>query len=78
VPLTPIVVHVVRPGARSDELLAALASHLGRAVQPPDELGHVRILLEEPMGLAWQHVHDGLDAAGDDWQEHLQLNPLPA
>jgi hypothetical protein len=77
VPLTPIVVHVVRPGARSDALLAALASHLGREVQPPDERGHVRILLEEPLAPAWQHVHDGLAAVGDDWQEHLQLNPLP-
>jgi hypothetical protein len=77
VPLTPIVLHVVRPGARADELLAALAGHLGRKVQPPDELGHVRILLEEPLGPAWQHVYDGLGAAGDDWQEHLELNPLP-
>lgn len=77
VPLTPIVVHVVRAGARADELLAALAGHLGRTVQPPDEVGHVRILLEEPMGPAWQHVHEGLAAAGDDWQEYLQLNPLP-
>ncbi len=76
VPLTPIVVHVVRPGARSDALLAALAGHLGRAVQPPDERGHVRILLEEPLAPAWQHVHDGLDAVGDDWQEHLELPPL--
>ena len=76
-PLTPIVVHVVRPGARADELLAALAGHLGRAVAAPDELGHVRILLQEPLAPAWQRVHDGLAAAGDDWQEHLQLNPLP-
>ncbi len=76
VPLTPIVVHVVRPGARSDALLAALAGHLGREVQPPDERGHVRILLEEPLAPAWQHVHDGLDAVGDDWQEHLELPPL--
>jgi hypothetical protein len=77
VPLTPIVLHVVRPGGRTDELLAALADHLGRAMQPPDELGHVRILLEEPQAPAWQRVHDALDAAGDDWQEHLHLNPPP-
>ena len=77
-PLTPIVVHVVRPGERADELLAALAGHLGRAVAAPDELGHVRILLQEPLAPAWQRVHDGLAAAGDDWQEHLQLNPLPS
>ena len=75
-PLTPIVVHVVRPGARSDALLAALAGHLGREVQPPDERGHARILLEEPLAAAWQHVRDGLAATGDDWEEHLQLNPL--
>ena len=37
----------------------------------------MRILLEEPLDTAWQHVYDGLGAAGDDWQEHLQLNPLP-
>jgi hypothetical protein len=77
VPLTPIVVHVVRPGPRADELLAALAEHLGRAVAPPDELGHVRVLMQEPPAPAWQHVHDGLAAAGEDWEEHLQLNRLP-
>ena len=76
-PLTPIVVRVVRPGGRADELLAALADHLGRAVAPPDELGHVRVLMQEPPAAAWQHVHDGLVAAGEDWEEHLQLNPLP-
>ena len=69
-PLTPIVVHVVRPGARADELLAALAGHLGRAVAAPDELGHVRILLQEPLAPARQDC-------GDFAQEHLQLNPLP-
>jgi hypothetical protein len=78
VPLTPIVVHVVRPGARADELLAELGGHLGQAVGPPDERGHVRILLQEPLVPAWQRVHDGLAAAGDDWEQHLQLNPLPA
>jgi hypothetical protein len=78
VPLTPIVVHVVRPGDRAEELLGALSRHLGRAVSAPDELGHVRILLQEPLVPAWQHVHDGLAAAGDDWEQHLQLNPLPS
>jgi hypothetical protein len=78
VPLTPIVVHVVRPGARAEELLVALSSHLGRAVSPPDELGYVRILLREPLAPAWQRVHDGLAAAGDDWEQYLQLNPLPS
>ena len=77
VPLTAIVLHVVRPGGRADELLAGLASHLGMTTQPPDELGHVRILLEEPEGPAWQHVHDALAAAGEDWEEHLHLNPRP-
>ena len=38
----------------------------------------MRILLEEPLAPAWQHVYDGLGAAGDvSWQEHLELNPLP-
>jgi hypothetical protein len=77
VPLTAIVVHVMRPGRRADELLAAVAKHLGRARQIPDERGHVRILLEESGSAAWQHVHDALDAAGDDWHEHLHVNPRP-
>jgi hypothetical protein len=76
-PLTAIVLHVVQPGARADELLAGLAGHLGRTMQPPDERGHVRILLEQPEGPAWQRVHDALDAAGADWEEYLHLNPRP-
>jgi hypothetical protein len=76
VPLTAIVVHVTRPGPRADELLAAVASHLGQETHAPDERGHVRLLLEESQDASWQHVHDALEAAGDDWREHLQLNPL--
>jgi hypothetical protein len=75
VPLTAIVVHVTRPGQRANELLAAVAEHLGRATPIPDERGHVRILLEESEGAAWQRVEDALDAAGDDWHEHLHVNP---
>jgi hypothetical protein len=37
----------------------------------------VRILLEESEGAAWQRVHDALDAAGDDWHEHLHVNARP-
>jgi hypothetical protein len=77
VPLTAIIVHVMRPGRRADELLAAVAEHLGRGTQIPDERGHVRILLEESEGAAWQRVHDALDAAGDDWHEHLHVSPRP-
>jgi hypothetical protein len=77
VPLTAIVVHVTRPGPRADELLAALANHLGREMHAPDERGHVRLLLEEREDAGWQHVHDALDAAGDDWHDHLHLNPRP-
>jgi hypothetical protein len=33
--------------------------------------------MQEPPAAAWQHVHDELVAAGEDWEEHLQLNPLP-
>ena len=76
-PLTAIVVHVTRPGTRADALLTAVATHLGRGAQAPDERGHVRILLEEPEGAAWDRVHDALDAASDDWQEHVRLNPRP-
>jgi hypothetical protein len=43
VPLTAIVVHVTRPGRRADELLAAVAKHVGGATPIPDERGHVRI-----------------------------------
>jgi len=78
VPLTAIVVHVTRPGKRADELIAALATHLGRETQTPDEPGHVGVLLEEPEGAAWDLVREALDAAGDDWSEHLLLNPRPA
>ncbi|HEX7300044.1 MAG TPA: hypothetical protein VF257_13675 [Solirubrobacteraceae bacterium] len=76
-PLTAIVVHVMQPGPRADELLAALASHLGREIDAPDERGHVRLLFEEREDAGWKHVHDALDAAGEDWQEHLHLNPRP-
>jgi hypothetical protein len=78
VPLTAIVVHVTRPGARADALLAALAANLGRENQRPDERGHVRFLLEEREDTGWQRVHDALEAAGDDWQEHLHVNPRPS
>ena len=77
VPLTAIIVHVTLPGRRADELLAAVAEHLGRGTQIPDERGHVRILLKESEGAAWQHIHDALDAAGDDWHEHLHVSPRP-
>jgi predicted Rdx family selenoprotein len=77
VPLTAIVVHVTRPGGRANELLAAVAEHLGRETLVPDERGHVRILLEQSEGAAWQRVHDALDAAGDDWHEHVHVNPRP-
>jgi hypothetical protein len=77
VPLTAIIVHVTHPGPRADELLAAVAGALGRATPKPDERGHARILLEEPEGRAWHRVHDALDAAGDDWPEHLHVNPEP-
>jgi hypothetical protein len=76
VPLTAIVVHVTRPGGRANELLAAVATKLGREM-PIDERGHVRILLEESEGAAWQRVNDALDAAGDDWHEYLHVNPRP-
>jgi hypothetical protein len=77
VPLTAIVLHVTRAGPRADELLAAVASHLGREIDPPDERGHVRLLFEEREDAGWQHVHDALAAAGEDWEEHLHLNPRP-
>jgi len=77
VPLTAIVVRVTRPGERADELLAAVAKQLGRATPIPDASGHVRILLEESETAAWQHVQDALDTAGDDWREHLDVNPRP-
>jgi hypothetical protein len=77
VPLTAIVVYVTRPGGRADELLVAVAKQLGRGPSIPDERGHVPILLEESEGAAWQRVNDALDAAGDDWDEHLRVNPRP-
>jgi hypothetical protein len=77
VPLTAIVVHVTRPGDRADTLLAAVANQLGRETPTADERGHVRLLLEEPAGIAWDRVHHALDAAGDDWHEHLHVNPRP-
>jgi hypothetical protein len=46
------------PGRRADELLAAVARHLGQATPMPDERGPVRILLEESEGAARQRVQD--------------------
>jgi hypothetical protein len=77
VPLTAIVIHVTHPGQRADALLASATKHLGRETWSADERGDVRILLEEAGGDAWDHVHDALDAAGDDWQEHLHIRPRP-
>ena len=57
--------------------MRAVAKDLGRGTQIPDERGHVRILLEESEGAAWQRIHDALDAARDDWHEHLHVNPRP-
>jgi uncharacterized lipoprotein len=76
VPLTAIVVHITRPGKRADELLASLADALGVQMHP-DERGHTRILLEASEDAAWQRVHDALEAAGDDWPNHLHMNPRP-
>ncbi len=77
VPLSAIVVHVTRPGRRADEILASLGETLGHRMMPPDERGHSRILLEATEGVAWQRVQDALDAAGDDWPEHVHVNPKP-
>ena len=77
-PLSAIVIHVTRPGERAAALVAAASSELGREVPAADERGHIRILLEEPQGAAWDRVHDALDAAGDDWHEHLHMNARPA
>jgi hypothetical protein len=77
VPLTAIVVHVTHPGDRANALLADVAGRLGRQTPTADDRGHVRLLLQEPAGAAWDHVHDALDVAGDDLHEHLHLNPRP-
>ena len=77
-PLTAIIIHVTQPGKRAGVLLDAATSHLGRETPAADERGHIRILLEEPEGAAWDHVHDALDAAGDDWHEYLHMNARPA
>jgi hypothetical protein len=77
VPLTAIVVHVTRPGGRADALLASATKHLGGGTLSVDERGGVRILLEEAGGVAWDQVHDALDAAGDDWHEYLHIRPRP-
>ena len=76
-PLIAIVVHVTRPGRRADELLATVATQLGREAPITDERGHVRILLEESEGAAWQRVNDALDAAGADWHEYFHVNARP-
>ena len=75
-PLTAIVLHITRPGRRADELLASLAEALGVQMHP-DERGHARILLEASGDTAWQLVYDALEAAGDDWPDHLHVNPRP-
>jgi hypothetical protein len=72
VPLTATVVHVTRPGKRADALLAAVASHLGRGAQAPDERGHVRVLLEEPEGAAWDRVHGQLMSSVEAGAPSLQ------
>ena len=66
VPLTAIIVHVMRPGRRVDGAARCRRQGSRPRNAHPDERGHVRILLEESEGAAWQRIHDALDAAGDD------------
>ena len=73
-----ITLRVLKRGDRAQQILDAIAGHLGLGAIEPDDHRVVRL----PMGntrppRAWERVRDALDAAGDDWREWLHLEPRP-
>jgi hypothetical protein len=64
---------VIHEGERANALLIAVAHRLGLSGLTPDEHGDVYIRLEAAAGETWQRVRDALDAAGEDWWEHIYL-----
>ena len=77
-PITPISVHVLRAGERADELLAAAALAVsGNPDFRPESTADpiVRFLVDLPARQAYELVVGALEKAGDDWDEHLLVNP---
>ena len=71
---------VKKPGPRSNELLAALRAEPARhaKVVGPDKQGRTIVHDSEGApGEAYGELVHSLDAAGDDWREHLELHPQP-
>lgn len=68
-----IVVEVLTPGQRADELLAAIANALGHAYTKPDDAEHARFELDMPEDAARERVRGALDAAGEDWTRYLRI-----
>jgi hypothetical protein len=78
VPEAIIRLRVLRDGARTDELLAALARQAGREQLEPDDTGLVTLRIDLRGPKAWESVRDALDEAGPDWRQWLYLAPRPA
>ena len=69
---------VLRHGARTEELLDALAERFGRDRVRSDEYGAVHVRVAGRPGPAWDALRDALDAAGSDWRQWLHLEPRPS
>ncbi len=76
-PEAVIRLRVLRRGARTDELLAAVARLTGREELEPDDTGLVALRIDLRGPKAWDTVRDALDEAGPDWRQWLHLAPRP-
>jgi hypothetical protein len=70
--ITPITVHILRPGSRAEELLAAVARELGKK---PSQARPARFMFED-VSAAEAHaaVAQAIAAVGDA-DDYLHLNP---
>jgi hypothetical protein len=78
VPDGAITIRVIRPGARTDELLAALEKRFGSDRVWRDDYGAVHVGMSGRRAAAWDKLRDALDAAGSDWRQWLHLAPRPS
>jgi hypothetical protein len=69
VPLTPVSLHVLKPGERADEILAGLAARLHVDRLEPDSNQHLLIRIEMGGPAAWDLVVSSLDEVDADWRE---------
>ena len=76
--MTVIVIHVLKRGARANEILAYVAQRVtgseGLEPSTTEGSGPVRLMVEMPAEAARAETRRLLDEAGDDWQMHLHFD----